>query len=368
MNKYMTNFSRGCFHHWSASKAVMELVQNALDSDGELDYEFGEGYLSLTNRNIRVSNKLLMMGMSGKRGDESKRGQFGVGSIQAMVVLTDLDCSVEIFNNDVIWQPKFEYCEKFDEDVMVIEESQYVAGNTNFTITISGLSEQDLDEVKQRCLVFQEREVLHSTEFGDVVENLDGETGEVFCGDLYVCQNSRFAYSYNFKPKVIKLSQDRDAVSQWDMQSITAKLIMATEDDEFIKKAMKSGMLDTDLVRYNYAYSPDSVNDSFAEEFLEEHGVVLVTSDYSEHEHNVKVGNKSAYNPNAVVVSSILASDVYQEAISQLEVVEKESFTELMDKFLGEVEVLLEYYSGDAKDVERLLAEVKERVYNEDYE
>lgn len=247
MNKYITNFSRGCFHHWSASKAVMELVQNALDSDGEFTYEFGEGYLSLTNHNIRVSNKLLMMGMSDKRTDNSKRGQFGVGSVQAMVVLTDLDCIIEIFNNDVIWKPKFEYCEKFDEDIMVVEESQYTAGNTNFTITISGLSEQDLDEVKQRCLVFQEREVLYSTEFGDIVTNEkeSGEFtkqhgGEVFCGDLYVCQNTQFKYSYNFKPKVIKLSQDRDAVSQWDMQTLTSKLIMATGDDEFIKEAMKS--------------------------------------------------------------------------------------------------------------------------------
>ena len=39
LNKFVTNFARTCFHHWTASKAIMEFVQNFLDSDGERDYE-----------------------------------------------------------------------------------------------------------------------------------------------------------------------------------------------------------------------------------------------------------------------------------------------------------------------------------------
>ncbi len=368
MKKYITNFSRGCFHHWTASKAVMELVQNWLDSDGESSYSISDDTLTLTNANIKVSNKLLMMGMSDKRGDDSKRGQFGVGSVQAMVVLTDLGVNVVIDNNDVQWVPMFEYDDKFNEDIMVIHEYPTASPNSNFTVEINGLSEEDIDEIKQRCLEFQQREVLFSTEYGDVIENLDGETGEVFCGDLYVCQNTQFAYSYNFKPKVIKLSQDRDAVSQWDMQTLTAKLIMATGDDDFIKDAMRTGRIDTQLVKYGYAVTPSSVDNSLAEEFLEEYGTVVVTDDYTEHERNVKLGNKSVYNPNSSIVHSIQQSDLYQEAISQLEVVEKESFVDLMHKFIGEVEILLEFYNGETKDTERLLEVIRERVYNEDFE
>lgn len=377
MQKYITNFSRGCFSHWTASKAVMELVQNWLDSDGERSYSFSEDGLTLTNTNIKVSNKLLMMGMSDKRGDDSKRGQFGVGSVQAMVVLTDLDIRVVIDNNDVQWVPQFEYDAKFNEEIMVINEFPTVSPNSNFTIEISGLSEEDIDEIKQRSLVFQDREVLYSTEYGDIIENEkeSGEFtkqygGEVFCGDLYVCQNTQFKYSYNFKPKVIKLSQDRDAVSQWDMQTLTAQLIIATGDNEFIKEAMQSGKIDTAHIEYDWVYAqPDSsVNDSFAKEFLEEYGVMTVTGDYTEHEQNVKLGNKSVYNPNPVVVKSIQQSELYQEAISQLEVVERESFVSLMDKFLGEVEYMIEMSNTSHQDTEELLKEIKERVYNEDWD
>jgi len=368
MQKYITNFSRGCFHHWTASKAVMELVQNWLDSDGERSHSFSDDGLTLTNANIKVSNKLLMMGMSDKRGDDSKRGQFGVGSVQALVVLTDLGIEVNIHNNDVVWTPCFEYDSKFQEDIMVVEEVDTFNPDTNFSITISGLVEEDISEIKQRSLEFQDREVLYSTQYGDIIENLEGETGEVFCGDLYVCQHKQFNYSYNFKPKMIKLSQDRDAVSQWDMETLTAKLIMNTGDEEFIKEAMKSGKVDTAHVQYDWAFaSPtDSVNDSFAEEFLEEHGVVSVTDDYAEHEQNVKLGNKSVYNPNTVVVKSIQQSEVYQEAISQLEVVERESFVYLMHNFLDEVECILN--SVENPDCEDLLKELRDRVYNEDWD
>ena len=369
MNKYITNFSRGCMHHWTASKAVTELVQNWLDSDGERSYDIDSDSLTLTNTNIKVSNKMLMMGRSDKREDDTKRGKFGMGSIQAMVVLTDLDIAVNIFNNNVKWTPTFEYDEKFDEDIMVVYEEPLQNTNTNFTVEITGLSEEDIDEIKQRCLEFQDREVLYSTKYGDIIESLDGETGEVFCGDLYVCQHSRFKYSYNFKPKVIVLSQDRDAVSQFDMQTLTGKLIVATGDDEFIKEAMKAGMLDTDHIKYSFcSASPSSVNDSLAEEFLEEHGVVAVTSNYSEHEQNVKLGNKSVYHPNSVVVKSIQDSEIYQEAISQLEVVEREGFVSLMEKFLDDVEYLLKMSKDNTEDTGKLLEEIRERVYNEDFE
>lgn len=373
--KYVTNFSRGCFHHWPVSQAVIELVQNWLDSDGERSFDFGEGYIELTNSDIKVSNKLLMMGKSDKRDDPTKRGCFGVGSIQSMVVLTDLDIKVTIKNNDVMWEPRWEYCDKFEDDIMVIDESPCNNG-TRFTVTVEGLSEVDIDEVKQRCLAFQDRQVLYSTEYGDIIENIDGE-GEVFCGDLYVCQNSAFKYSYNFKPKGIKLSQDRDAVSQWDMSELTAKLIIATKDDAFIKEAIRANKVDTAEVNSrwgsSYKETSNSVNDSFAEEFLSEHGAVLVTDDYSEHQTNEKLGNKSVYISNSREVRAIQRSELYKEAIMNIEYVEKESFDDLLTRTLDHVEALLREKGVD-KGVDNehisfiLIKEVRERLEDRDFD
>lgn len=373
MNKYTTNFSRGCFHHWSKSKGVMELVQNWLDSDGEREYEIGEDCITLTNKNIKVSNKMLMMGMSDKRTDPTKRGCFGVGSIQAMVVLTDTGVGVDIHNNDVCWSPKFEHCDKFNEDIMVIEETPCSNGK-DFTVLITGLSEEDIDEVKQRCLHFQDRQVLHSTPLGDIIDNSTGE-GEVFVGDMYVCQNHSFKYSYNFKPKVVKLSQDRDAVSQWDLQQVTAKLIIATEDNTFIKEAIKANTSDTSRINTQWSDEPntnDDLDNELAEEFLQEHGTKLVTSDYTVHQTNEKLGNPSVYIQNERQVNSIKNSSVYQTAICSLSVEKRENFTDLMWLLLDYLEYKSHYLPDEDTEeggkLHKILEEVRDRVDNQDYE
>ena len=214
MTKYVTNFARTCFDHWSASKAVSEYAQNWLDSDGEREYSFTDTGIVLTNKNIKVSNKLLMMGKSDKRNDPSKRGKFGVGSLQSMVVLIDLGATVVIENNDVLWTPVWEYSDQYQDDIMVIIETTKQRPNNNFSVIIDGLDSETLDEIKIRCLAFQDREVLHSTKYGDLIETVNGDVGEIYVGDLYVCQNPSFSYCYNFKPKFVKLCQDRNLISQ----------------------------------------------------------------------------------------------------------------------------------------------------------
>lgn len=367
MTKCVTNFTRTALHHWTASKAIMEFVQNWLDSDGERCSDFGDDYITLTNKNIRVSNKFLLMGASDKRGCDDKRGQYGMGSGQALVVLTDLGINVEIQNNGIIWTPYWEYLENFDAEVLVISETNASKPHNNFIIKITNISADIIDEVKQRCLMFQDRDVLHSTSIGDIINNVDGG-GEVYAGDIYVCQNSNFKYSYNFKPKMLKLSQDRDAVSQWDLQELTAKLINMTGDAEFITQAIKANTLDTQRLN---GYVTDrttkaDVNDKFAQEFLEEHGVALVTDDYTEHQNNVMLGNKSVYINNERQVIAIRNSSVYADAMANVELVEKESFNLLFERLRSS---LFDYFEGDfPSGMGELLNQVIERVNNADFD
>ena len=138
MNKYITNFSRSAIDHWDNHEAVRELIQNFLDSDGEQFHSLTENTLVLGNKNTTVSNKIFMMGMSTKKDDPNKRGKFGTGSCFALCVLTARGISVEIQNNNVIWTPRFERCDKFQEDVMVIDEVDFYPSD-DFIVTISGL-------------------------------------------------------------------------------------------------------------------------------------------------------------------------------------------------------------------------------------
>ena len=369
LNKYTTNFTRTCFDHWTASKAINEFVQNYLDSDGEQYNEFSDHTIVLRNKNIYVSNKMLLMGLSDKRNDPDKRGAFGVGSLQSMVVLIDLGYNVAIQNNDVVWIPEWEYSELFEADVMVINEYKATAPNNHFTVTISGLEDDIVEEVKQRSLAFQDREVLHSTEYGDIINNVD-DNGEVYVGDLFVCQHKSFNYSYNIKPKLLKLSQDRDAVSEWDLQELTAKIIVATGDVEFIKAAILTGSRDTcNINRYSWERdraAPYEVNESFAEEWLVENKGAVITNDYSEHEKNVKLGNKSVYHPNRQYVASIQKADVYQESLNEIEIVEEETVRQLIDKLLDKVDDLYENRDYPNITVKTLIDEIRERLDKND--
>lgn len=377
--QYNTNLTRGCFHHWSVSKGVAEFVSNWLDSEGERDYDIEGDTLKLTNKNTQVSNKMLLMGLSTKRYDDSKRGLFGCGVIQAMIVLLDRGLQVNILNNNLLWKPKFQHCDKFDSDVMVIEET-HCDNKDDFTVEIIGLSEEDLMEIQERCLEFQNREVLYSTEFGDIINSVD-ENGEVFVGDMFVCQNKSFKYSYNFHPKGVKLNQDRQSIDNWELQKLTSNLIMATKDNKLIREAIESKMLDTSNVNteYSWDHKTDSeLNDELAKGFLKENGTKFITHDYDEHESNKQLGNPSVYVPNSKVVRAIQNSSVYKEAISEVTYTERETLHNFSERVLDEIsEVLYENglitYDQQGTDQPRtgnnhlvdLIEQLKERIYEE---
>jgi hypothetical protein len=371
LTKYLTNFARTCFDHWSASKAVSEYVQNWLDSDGEREYSFTDTGIVLTNKNIKVSNKLLMMGKSDKRNDPSKRGRFGVGSLQSMVVLIDLGATVVIENNDVLWTPVWEYSDQYQDDIMVIIETTKQRPNNNFSVIIDGLDSETLDEIKIRCLAFQDREVLHSTKYGDLIETVNGDTGEIYVGDLYVCQNPSFSYCYNFKPEFVKLCQDRNLVSQWDLQELTSKLIIATNDVELIKDSITLATLDTRNCNVYWdstqRTSPD-VDNALATDFLNEHGAAFVTNDIQTFQEMTKLGNNVALVQTETLYKAITRSSVYKDAIEGLEEIVKESFADLANKVLDEVEEILQNSSLGHLELLENLVLLRERIDNSDWE
>ncbi len=371
--KYVTNFARTCFDHWTASKAISEFVQNWLDSDGERDYTIGDDFIELTNKNIKVSNKLLMMGKSDKRNDPTKRGRFGVGSLQSMVVLIDLGIDIEIHNNDVTWKPVWERSELFNDDVMVIIEQPKHSPDTNFTVVIRGLDTDTIDEIKLRTLLFQDREVLYSTKYGDVIATVDNEVGEIFVGDLYVCRNASFSYSYNFKPEYVKLCQDRNLVSQWDLQELTAKLIVATNDHDFIKESILAATLDVRNCQYHWDNAvrlPMEVNDAIAKDYLKEHGNVVVYNDSCEYQDSVELGNKCVLVTDPVIYNSITRSGYYKEAIKDVELItkDKKCFVDLANEVLDKVEKVLQNNPTEHLELLEDLVLLRERIDNKDYD
>ena len=336
MNKvYKTNITKGFCFQWQKSKACMEYISNALDEGNynfEVDYE--QGKLEVTNYGVKLDPKALMLGLSSKREDNTKRGCFGSGLPQSIAVLLDQGCTVTILNNDVVWEAEFTYCDDWGYEVLTFKESYNSTPDTNLTVVVEGLSEGDLDEVKSRTLALQEREILFSTEYGDVISHGEDE-GEIFCGDMYVCENSSFKYSYNFAPKVLPLNQDRNSAAQWDISRLTAKIWKQCPDKELLVEAIKSKKADCEYVMDSWYTQDDSdlsVSEEFGEEFTTAYQGYIVTSDFTEYEELTKCGNKVKYLDNSNQVEAIKESKVYSNMIASMDIIEVESRSSRLER------------------------------------
>lgn len=342
--RYLTSFCASYCDHWTASQAVSELVSNYLDSDGEGEFHFEEDAITLTNKNIIVSNRMLVAGLSDKKGCADKRGVFGVGSIQAMVVLTALGLDLTIHNGSFIWKPEFTHSDDFDMELFSVLETIGEI-TSDFTVNISGLDEEVISEVKQRCLEFQEDRVLYSTEIGDILE---GEEGEIFIGDMFVTQDSSFKYSYNFNPDVAPTTQDRNMMDPWELKKLTAKMISLVDDEDFVKDAIEADTYDTQLVHERfytgkqYSNQTHAAVDAFAKEYLEEHRGYIVTDDYTTHREYEDNKVPSVYIQNRVKVKAIQESSLYQESIEDIEIAEKMTPFEVTESIVEDIKEVLD--------------------------
>lgn len=350
---YKTNLVKGVYHEWENSKCIMEIYQNYVDSDCDDRYmDIGDDSVTFTNTNIKLSPKVLLMGLSDKRQENQKLGKHGIGLIQALAVLTYRGIDVVIYNNDVMWTPEYQHCEDFDHEVLVFKEEPLLHGNTNYEVSVDNLSEEDLFELRERCLELQDnREILFSTEYGDVLSNPEDQPsiGEVFVGGIFVCQTTGFDYSYNFKPEHLPLNTERRAVDNWELKQITAKAWKTCPDKDLLMRAIKSKKEDCSLVMDGWVtdYEPISVSEEFGEEFIEKYDNHIVTSDFTEYEELTKCGNKVKYLDNSNQVKAIKESVAYNDMISSMEIIEVESTRTKVERIAQAFQQLVNDYDHE---------------------
>lgn len=68
MKTYKSTLTKGYCAYWEKSKSVIELVSNAVDSEGEFSYKLNKetGEILLHNDGVTVSNRALLLGLSDK--------------------------------------------------------------------------------------------------------------------------------------------------------------------------------------------------------------------------------------------------------------------------------------------------------------
>jgi len=213
---------------WGVWEAVREFVQNWADNTEDSDWFWNDnydgrgGYLYLSNKNTSLPRKSLLVGNSTKREDNTTRGRHGDGLKSAMAVLLRQGKEIRIHNDNVVWTPTLSHSDIYGCELLTIVEQEVDStGHLEVFITMTC---EDFETVIANCLLLQEDgRKLHSTDKGDIL--LDEEyKGKIFCGGIYVNTLQQLEYGYDFKPEVLSLDRDRQAIDSFDIKWITKEM------------------------------------------------------------------------------------------------------------------------------------------------
>ena len=273
---------------WSVEDGIREFVANALDSDFPLEYEIGTDYINLTSVGVTLPAKVLTLGTSGNRLKDDAVGKHGEGILTGIIPILRSGGCVEFYNGEVLWIAKFEHSDHFEREVLVIEEQQLLSNNGNFTVQISNIKTEHIENTVERCLYLQK-------DLGEVVEGQRGRVlrdrpNKLYVGGLYVCDISS-KYSYDFHPKYLPLNRDRKSVSGWDLALNTTALL----EETFPAKELAQLTLDrtVDSGGYYTRFKSDEVAEEVYNFAKEEFGdLVVVVGDSDEKDKLEKRGYK----------------------------------------------------------------------------
>ena len=269
---------------WRFWEAARELLQNSIDNDvesmifeiGKKDYDWT---VNIGSNSVVLKRSSLLMGISSKRGDSSKIGQFGEGYKLALLVLLRLGYGIEIINGSEIWIPRFEYSDKYEEKILIIyiydrEISDGEPEDYNkLVFRITGVKEEDIDSLNKN---YRPLFPINS-----VVTNGDGKgpnpvNGDIYVGGLFVCNVKSLEDSYNFSPNRLQLDRDRMQVSSFDLQWETSAINRSLD--------VTFSMLERDSCDLRYASSrmPTSTKNAVLQTYKKKYGEAIPVSSQEE--------------------------------------------------------------------------------------
>ena len=211
------NMSKDYCADWTATDAIREIVQNALDSGKDYEAEAGD-YVSVTTFNTVLTPKVFSMGVSEK--SDNAIGKYGEGFKIAMLVLTRLNCKPVIFTGDYIVSGLFKVHEFTGVETFCLEVSKSMAYSHDVQFMCSSAS-LDLEDLKAKVLPFMHKNM----ELPKTVDVWQDRPGEVFVNGLFVTKTD-LVFGYNFAPSQITLNRDRNMVDgvHWQLAQYYARL------------------------------------------------------------------------------------------------------------------------------------------------
>lgn len=308
---------------WTFNDAIRELIQNGIDQQAinnrnkfSITYNNGEKKLILKSENSRLKRNSLLLGCSNKANDENTVGQFGEGYKIASLVLTRLNKTFVIYNNEEneIWHCRFKNSEKWHGKILAYYIEKVPTEDRNLEIVIGNVTREEYNNIFNVWIGEEEWITKIHTSYGDILTD-EELSGNVYVNELFVYHDEEMKYGFNFKPQYITLERDRKTCSSWDINSITNKMLMEAVvngdiDIEELDEMVELRTKETWHFQFNkYMPNAEVVAEKFITKFDEINpGCIPVYG-------QAQINRVNALGGKPIVISSIL-SEILSEKIN----------------------------------------------------
>lgn len=256
MAKYILTIHKDYVSDWTVENAIRELLQNKIDQENDDPSNIGSidvngNTLTISNKTSKLNKSSLVLGNSSKRDNSKNIGKFGEGYKLALLVLLRNDIKVTIHNyyTKENWVPSIEYVKEYDSELLVINTSRYwftSPPNNNLSFVISGLENIE-NKLKNILLYREEFSNIYKTRFGDILSG--GAVGKIYVNGLFVSDLENLKFSYDIKPKYLKIGRDRNLVNSFDIKWVLADIWKEAPRDILID-AIKEGYEDVSCIEH----------------------------------------------------------------------------------------------------------------------
>ena len=226
MGKINYGFGKEYLPNWTIKEALREVLQNYIDYG---EYEIGTNHIEgnddlikveISNNYIPDKLEFLRIGNSDKGSNSNAIGHHGEGLKMAFLIFLREELSFAIVTN------KFRITATWEEDDMIgqtisINYSHHNIDNSNFKTYFE--CPKDIYEEFINNIVTDD-DIIHSMYNGDIVDKTEGN---IYSGNLFVCNIPKLSNAYNIKPCNLKLDRDRSIPNDWDVQYHTSKILQS---------------------------------------------------------------------------------------------------------------------------------------------
>lgn len=287
---------------WGVIEAVRELVQNCLDNrSNPSTYELQNGTMQITTPGYTLPMEVFALGTSTKSSNDI--GGFGEGFKLALMILARLDLNPTVLSGDSYFKPHFDHDELLNCDVFKIDIHTADMGMP-YTMFTFDFPDDMVNELKQKINVFSD-DILPLPNTVDIMEH---RPGEMMVNGLFICDDDKFKYGYNFAPDQIELGCDRQIADSFGIAYRTSQVWVDKLDysnkDEVLSMLLEGTM---DVMCFEHLVTTRKaklITDAFVERF----GAVKIKKMGSSLSYGMSVGGS---------LHSTMMKSGYTEVVNQ---------------------------------------------------